>query len=241
MPQLDTKLHLNMLERGKKRRLLEAEKKRPSIIQRILNQFQQLMTGKNTQSSDKKEIYGLEWGDPETQSTLAHVRDHFLKPYLSPATTVLEIGPGGGRWTRYMLDAKKVYAVDYHQELLDELRSNYDSPKVVHILNNGDDFPGVPDGSVDFLFSFGTFVHLDVDIIARYLQNMKPVLAEHANVVIQYSDKTKDKAKDNPTFSENTPHLMRQLLLSSGYTIVEEELNILDHSSIVRFVISKTD
>ncbi|HEU5397089.1 MAG TPA: hypothetical protein VFV81_07970, partial [Verrucomicrobiae bacterium] len=67
------------------------------------------------------EIYGLEWGDPENSPPLQYIRDHFLLPYVRPETTVLEIGPGGGRWTRYMLPARKIYAVDFHQELLDEL------------------------------------------------------------------------------------------------------------------------
>jgi 16S rRNA A1518/A1519 N6-dimethyltransferase RsmA/KsgA/DIM1 with predicted DNA glycosylase/AP lyase activity len=62
--------------------------------------------------------------DPETVPPLGYVRDHFLRPYLYPDATVLEIGPGGGRWTQYMLGVKKNYAVDYHTELLSELKRN---------------------------------------------------------------------------------------------------------------------
>jgi len=121
-------------------------------------------------------------GDPEYVPPLTYVRDHFLAPYVSASTTIVEIGPGGGRWTRYMLGAQRIYAVDYHQELLDELQKNLGRRNITFVKNNGDDFPGVPDRSVDLVFSFGCFVHLDTDIIARYLDNIRRLLKPDANV-----------------------------------------------------------
>ena len=134
-----------------------------------------------------------------------------------------------------MLDAKQIYAVDYHQELLDELKSNIDSVKIVFLKNDGDNFPNVPNESVDFVFSFGTFVHLDIDIIDRYLQNIKSLLKPESNVVLQYSDKTKPLAKMNRGFSENDPDQMRNLVQSHGYYIYEEDIKTMWHSSLVRF------
>ena len=189
----------------------------------------------------KNDVYGLEWGDPETVEPLGYVRDHFLMPYLSPNTTVVEIGPGGGRWTRYMLNTKHIYAVDYHQELLNELKSNLDATNITYVKNNGDDFPQINDESIDFLFSFGTFVHLEVEIIGRYLQNMKRLLKHDSNVVIQYADKTKPMAKKlDGFFSENDPDKMRKLILSYGYSIFEEDVKTMWHSSIVRFGLPQT-
>lgn len=104
MPGLGTSLHTDMLRSGQKNRgLLER-------IKRAVHAFR-----------ENGGLYGLEWGDPECDPPLVYVKNHFLLEHLSTDATVLEIGPGGGRWTRYLLAAKKVYAVDYHQELLDEL------------------------------------------------------------------------------------------------------------------------
>jgi ubiquinone/menaquinone biosynthesis C-methylase UbiE len=166
-----------------------------------------------------------------------YVRDHFVLPYISPEKIVVEIGPGGGRWTRYLLTAAQVYAVDYHQELLDELKANCDASNINYLKNNGDDFPGIPAGTIDFLFSFGTFVHLDADIIDSYLRQMKRILKPDSTVVIQYSDKTKPLGRIDKGFSENDPEKMRGLVLGHGYTIVEEDLETLPHSSIIRFQI----
>jgi len=223
MPKLNTTLHIDMFRDGKRRRNLSS---------RIWKAIEILRA--------KEDLYGLEWGDPETMPPLSYVRDHFLTPYIiSPNTTLVEIGPGGGRWTRYMLNAKQIYAVDYHQDILNELKSNFSKTNITYVKNNGDDFPNIKAGSVDFLFSFGTFVHLDIDIIDRYLRNMKPLLHRDSNVVIQYSDKTKPLGKNNGAFSENDPDVMRELVLSHGYAIYEEDLKTMWHSSIVRFGLEK--
>jgi SAM-dependent methyltransferase len=215
MPSLTTTLHLDML-RNRQQGLIRR-------LRRARDAFR------------AHDIYGLEWGDPERDEPLMYVKRHFLTPYVTPKITVLEIGPGGGRWTRYLLTARMVYAVDYHQELLDELAVNFRADNLISIKNSGTDLPGVPAESIDFVFSFGVFVHLDLDLIDAYLHSFKSVLKCGGSVVLQYADKTKPLAKLNNGFAENTPEQMRKLILSHGYRIEEEDTATMWHSSIVRF------
>lgn len=224
MPKLDTTLHLEMYKAGKKRRSLRTRAKH--ALEVLLG---------------REDVYGLEWGNPDTCPPLTYVRDQFLLPYLTPDATVVEIGPGGGRWSRYMLGVKQVYAVDFHQELLNELQSNIRSRNLTVVKNNGSDFPGVPNESVDFLFSFGAFVHLDVEIIDHYLGNIRALLKPASNVVIHYSDKTKPLAQKNRGFSENDPDTMRRLVSSHRYFIYEEDVKSLWHGAVIRFGIRETD
>lgn len=217
MPKLDTTLHLDMLKSGRWHR---------SLVGRCKSAVRAFLA--------KNNLYGMEWGDPDTNPPLKYIRDHYLLPYVSPQSTLVEIGVGGGRWTRYMLGARKIYAVDYHQELLDELKSNYRRENIEFVKNHGNDFPGIPPGSIDLVFSFGTFVHLDREIIDRYLANMKPLLAPAGTVVLQYSDKTKPLAQSEG-FSDNDPARMRALVLSHGYAILEEDDKTLWHSAVMRF------
>lgn len=216
MPALDTPLHIDMHKNWRKR----------SLSRRLLKAAR-IVLG--------RDVYGLEWGDPDSNPPLTYIRDHYLLPYLGAETVAVEIGPGGGRWTRYMRGVKTLYAVDYHQELLDELRRSARWPGISFIKNNGDDFPGVPAKSVDLVFSFGVFVHLDVGIIDRYLKNILPLLKDEANVIIQYSDKTKPMARLNDGFAQNDPTTMRRLVTDSGYRIYEEDTQTLWHSSVIRF------
>ena len=118
---------------------------------------------------------------------------------------------------------------------LDELAVNFRADNLISIKNNGTDLPGVPPESIDFVFSFGVFVHLDLDLIDAYLHSFKSVLKCGGSVVLQYADKTKPLAKLNNGFAQNTPEQMRKLILSHGYTIEEEDTGTMWHSSIVRF------
>lgn len=224
MPELGSPLHLDMYEAGRVDSSFAARLKRACRI----------LLG-------SERIYGMQWGDPDSSPPLTYVRNHFLAPYLGPEVTALEIGPGGGRWTRYLLRTKRLYAVDFHQELLDELRSHIRADHVVFVRNNGSDFPGVPPASVDFVFTFGTFVHLDVPVIDAYLRNLRPILAPAAVVVIQYSDKNKPIARKLKAFSANDPDTMRRMVLAAGYRVYEEDTQTLWHSSVIRFGIQPTD
>ncbi|HVV66303.1 MAG TPA: class I SAM-dependent methyltransferase [Rhizomicrobium sp.] len=206
LPGLDTKIHLNMLEGARKKR-----------------------------QPERDGLYGLHWGDPESDPALMTVRDRWLLPYVRSDKVALEIGPGGGRWTRYMLAFRLLYAVDYHKELLAELRRTFPQDNIVEIVNSGSDFPNVPTGSVDFVFSFGVFVHIDAPIVASYLENLRRVVHQGTQIVIQYPDKDKKAARDNPGFADNNPRLMRKMVEAAGYSILEEDTALLSHSAIMRF------
>jgi SAM-dependent methyltransferase len=181
-------------------------------------------------------LYGMHWGNPDNYPPLIPIRDHWLLPYVRPDRTALEIGPGGGRWTRYLLPFRRMYVVDHYPELLAEFRKNFMQPNIIEILSNGTDFPGVPDGSVDFVFSFGVFVHLDADIIRAYLVNLQRVIHSATQLVIHYSDKNKPAARDNPGFSDNNPRRMRAMVEEAGYRIEEEDTTFLDSAAIMRFM-----
>lgn len=220
MPDLNTSLHLDMLKRFKKRnklplRLLKAIKK-------------ELFS---------KDVYGLKWGDPDVVPPLRFIRDRYVLPYVNAKHNAVEIGPGGGRWTRYLLGFKKLYVVDYHNELLEELKKNFNETNIIFIKNNGTDFPYVERDAIDYVFSFGTFVHLDNHIIEAYLNNIKSIVKTGAHIVIQYSDKTKIMAQLNKDFSNTTPDKMRQMVLNAGYKIIEEDLTTLWHSSVICFTL----
>ncbi len=124
----------------------------------------------------------------------------------------------------------EVICCGLYEELLGELRKNFHEQNMVFIKNNGTDFPGVPSRSIDFLFSFGTLVHLDVPLIEAYLNNMRDVLRPGGNAVLQYSDKSKIMARMNSGFSDNSPAQMSEMVLKAGFRILEEDLTTLGHS-----------
>jgi SAM-dependent methyltransferase len=255
MPDLDTTLHLEMLrdfraeqiplwiaaQRGyATRRTLEEAVRDGALAAAIMPNGQRQLKvadllklyGRPNSTAD---IYGSHWGDPETLEPLRFIRKRYLEPLLSPELVGVEIGPGGGRWTRYLAHFRKLYAVDYHQEMLDELARNFDRPNIIRIKNNGNDFPGIGDEEVDLVFSFDAFVHFDLSIVREYLRAMNRIMKPGATGFIHYSDKTKIMARENPGFAENSPETMRKLVTELGYEISIEDTTSIWHSAIVLF------
>jgi SAM-dependent methyltransferase len=167
--------------------------------------------------------YGDQWGDPETVDMLKRVRDRFITPHVVSSKTALEIGSGGGRWTQYLLGFDRVYCVDINREMFHYMIERFGgAPQLSFCETDGQSFPGVPRRSVDFVFTFGTFVHLDP-------------LAPGAQVVVQYADKAKPLAAGNEGFAHTTRPLMLEMLTRCGYEVLEEDNESLPHSNVVRF------
>jgi SAM-dependent methyltransferase len=182
-------------------------------------------------------IYGIQWGDPDVWTPLQFIRDRYVRPFVKPQHTALDIGCGGGRWTHQLLGFGTIYAVDYYEELLVNFRRSFGHyPHVRAIKNNGTDFPGIAPESIDYVLSFGCFGHINQGLIDQYLGNLKPVLRPGANVVIHYSDKTKVMAQGSG-FSDNTPEQMRALVRSHGYRILEEDTTTMWNGALVHFTL----
>lgn len=253
MPDLDTTLHLDMLHdfRRSSIKLWQAAARgyapREQLEAAVRDGILPWAAGPNHSrivkvtdlerlfGKPRGDIYGMHWGDPEQVQPLAFIKRRYVMPLVNPRFTGVEIGPGGGRWTQYLLAAKRIYAVDFHQELLDELTRRFSGPQLIPIRNKGYDFPGIGDGEADFLFSFDVFVHFELPLIEQYLVEMKRILRSRARALIHYSDKRKIMAAINPGFGQNDPDTMRALVRGLGYRILEEDLTTMWHSSIIIF------
>jgi SAM-dependent methyltransferase len=194
--------------------------------------------------------YGEQWGDPAAPSwrrwlgtltgrgrfrNLPRVVRTFIEPYVGPDRVVLEIGPGGGRWTQFLTGARELLLVDLNPEFFDYLRERFPEavPRMRFYQTRGYDLPGVGDACVDFAFSFGTFVHIEPEGIDAYLGELQRVLRPGGVAVIQYADKTKPRGRENVDFSDMTPARMEGLAGARGLRIRAHDTSLLLHSSIV--------
>ena len=188
----------------------------------------------------KHSMYGLQWGHP-LQGSGRFVVPEYVEPRMAEADTVLEIGPGGGRYTQYLLDCSYLILVEYNTEffpILEDLFSGK-GPELSFVTSDGASLPGVPDKTVDFVFSYDCFVHLDIPLIEGYLSEIARVLAPHGRAVIHYADKTKEMAqKQGANFSPTTPETMRGLVEAAGFEITKEDTQRISHSAImdIRYV-----
>lgn len=179
-------------------------------------------------------VYGEDRGSPEISPILQRVRDSWLRPFVSPDRTIVELGPGGGRWTRYLLDGQRIYAVDISAAMLDELRERTGAPeRLVCVETDGATVPGVPPGSVDFVFSFDTLTYLELDVVDAYLRALRPTLRPGADVVLQYANQDLAPAREHPYFGDADPRRIELLAHANGYLVVRHDTTLLSDSGLI--------
>ncbi len=189
---------------------------------------------------------GDEWNRPwasgidvETpQQVLPYLDRNVFEPFLGTCDAMLEIGPGGGRFTAVLLPkCRKLIAAETSPTMLKLLRERFgDEAGIEYYLADGRGLGKVADDSVDAAFSYGVFVHLQHWDIYNYLTELRRVLKPGGKAIIQHSNtfselgwkrfrnavpKQVNRHKLPGTFIVNTPELMREFIVRAGLECVD--------------------
>lgn len=105
-----------------------------------------------------------------------------IKPYVKPDTVALEIGAGRGAWTKTLLTAKEIWA-------LDALPADYnqfwdyvgEQPHLRYIQVEDFSCSMLPENYFNYLFSFGCLCHVSFEGIEAYAKNIFPKLKSGSN------------------------------------------------------------
>ena len=111
---------------------------------------------------------GEEWTpSPEWKQS---VIDHILRKHMPAGGNLVEIGPGGGRWTDELRQiGTKLIAIDISEECLRVCEERFaDCDNIEFVLTPGNELPGVADGSIDAIWSFDVFVHINRAEVEAY-------------------------------------------------------------------------
>jgi SAM-dependent methyltransferase len=131
---------------------------------------------------------GEEWNaSPEWKQALI---DEVLHPWMPRRGVILEIGPGGGRWSQPLLEhASRLLLVDVSERPLDLCRQRFaGASNVEFILSSGSDLPGVGDSTVDAVWSFDVFVHVAPLDQVGYIAEIARVLVPGGVAVLHHAD-----------------------------------------------------
>jgi SAM-dependent methyltransferase len=112
-----------------------------------------------------------------------------IRPFL-PATTIVEIAPGHGRWTRFLLDyCERYIGVDLSEECVSYCQERFSSvTKADFYVNDGRSLPMVEQGEADFVFSFDSLVHAEPDVIADYVSELSVKLSPEGTGFLHHSN-----------------------------------------------------
>ena len=122
-----------------------------------------------------------------------------LRPHLESAQRILEIGPGGGRWTTELIASKpsELHLVDLTRTALDLCSERFgELPGLQLHQNDGATLPFLDDDSIDLLWSFDVFVHIEKPEVASYFAEFARVLRPGAKGIVHYATIDRAQCKD---------------------------------------------
>ena len=105
-----------------------------------------------------------------------------------PAKNIVEIAPGWGRWSRFLLENSQNYlGFDISEKAINECKKRFCFNKnAKFILSDGKTLLEANDKSVDFVFSMDSLVHAEVDVIEAYIKEFSRVLSLYGTGFIHH-------------------------------------------------------
>jgi len=150
-------------------------------------------------SSELEDTKGECWSAPWHSSESQWFGSLFPRLHrVLPARRVLEIAPGYGRWTKYLLNYCESYiGVDFNESCVDFCQKEFREAKNTQfIVNDGVSLEAAPNGAIDFVFSFDSLVHVEIDVLQGYIGQIVKKLApngvaflHHSNLAAEYLPK----------------------------------------------------
>lgn len=129
---------------------------------------------------------GDEW-TPNDEWKASIVRT-FMDPLFTGKSVILEIGPGAGRWTQYLLKKScRLIAVDISETSVHECKRRFhDYPSAKFEVGSGEDLSSIENNSIDAVWSFDVFVHINKQQFNSYIVELARVLKPDGIGLIQH-------------------------------------------------------
>lgn len=145
----------------------------------------------------RNDVYGNQWGDPLDSPHLFPIVGHWIFPERGHDRTVLEIGSGGGRWSKlFRWRSRRAILVDATEASEAAVRSQFPWDRWQFVTSRDGTLPEIEDASVDYCFSFDTFVHFLPDLFDAYLSEIGRVLRPGRKLHIHHARKFSESKPD---------------------------------------------
>jgi ubiquinone/menaquinone biosynthesis C-methylase UbiE len=161
---------------------------------------------------------GEEWTiSPEWKNSLVQ---NVLHRYIPSGGHILEIGPGAGRWTATLIEMASTFTgIDVAESCIRLCKQKFGGQRGQFLVGNGKDLAAIADASVDSLWSFDTFVHINLPEAASYVCEFRRVMRTGAVGVIHHG---KYGGIEGGWRSNLTSKAFRKLLEGHGFKILHE-------------------
>jgi len=193
---------------------------------------------------------GDEWGTKEFANGIF---GRFCLPYLGNQAVVLEIGPGGGKYSvKLAPKCHALYCADVSEEMLKRTAKRLkDYGHATFVKVDGFDLHQFEKDFFGFVFSFDVFVHLDIEDIFCYLREIWRILKPAGISVIHLANLlsaggwqkfvleaefNRAEFKQPGRFGFITPQIAEKFLLELGFELmaIDTEINKRDFMVVFR-------
>jgi len=130
---------------------------------------------------------GEEW-TPDAKWKTTLINEMMLK-YIVKGSTALEIGIGAGRWSEVLQQiCGRVILSDISKQCLDICRERFKNVDNMeyHLIEENLSF--ISDNSIDFVWSYDVFVHINPSDIERYVSDFRRILKSGGYAIIHHSN-----------------------------------------------------
>jgi SAM-dependent methyltransferase len=114
----------------------------------------------------------------------------------NPRFAALEIGPGDGQWTEYLVAADPLYLVDVHEEFIKSTLSKFPieyqarlRPYLIGFNEDKENYlDQLPQQQFGFVFAWNVFDFLPPDIVEKYLFSVYEILRPGGSFLFSYNN-----------------------------------------------------
>ena len=144
-----------------------------------------------------------------------------LLKYIAPNKTVLEIGPGAGRWSEALQKiSSRLILVDLSQKCIELCKKRFSKyNNVEFFVNDGRSLDFIPEGTIDFIWAFDVFVHVNPNDTESYIKEFERVLKTGGRGIVHHPEGEEKRAGWK---SSMTNQLFAELLKKNGLTPVSQ-------------------
>lgn len=168
------------------------------------------------------EVKGLR--DLEPDQWKADLVNAMILKYVREASTVLEIGPGAGRWTHILADvADRLILVDISERALEACKERFKLHSNIeyHLIDGRLDC--IPSDSIDHIWAYDVFVHINPSDVDAYINDFQRVLKPGGCAVIHHAGEYTSEAHRKARYAAfMTRAVFASLVMKHGLTMVEQ-------------------
>lgn len=139
----------------------------------------------------------------------------------------LEIAPGWGRITEYLIPVSKTLSiVDLNENCISKCVNKFGNKIKGYYVNDGRSLTAIPNNSIDYVFSFDSFVHIHFNVFSDYIVEFSRVMKQGSYGVIHHAFffGGNDNSFSNLGGRANCdPERLNKVLEENGFEVISQD------------------